>query len=152
MAVGTCINSTGETILVYGPKSLETPQDKDNALYRRTASRKTPDDWDCDGIYVPSDRIAEQVIGSDISGSVAIEYVAPLTFEIEKNGDKYDLPPNQGAFKSNEVCSPSNYLSLCMLEYSQPGAQRTIRISRGSQSRFCIKRTEKKLDRDKSRI
>ena len=109
MAVGTCINSTGETILVYGPKSSDTPQDKDNALYRLPASRKTPNDWDCDGIYVPRGRIAEQIIGSDISGPVAIKYVGLLTFEIEKEGNKYDLPGNQGAFKPDEVCCPSRF-------------------------------------------
>ena len=109
MSFGRCINSTGETILVYGAKSSETPQDKENALYRLPTSRKTPDDWDCDGVYVPNDRIAEQVVGSDIPGPVAIKYFEPLTFEIEKEGNKYDLPPNQGAFKPDEVCCPSNY-------------------------------------------
>ena len=109
MATGTCINSTNETILVYGPKSSLTPQDKDNALYRLPPSRRTPDGWDCDGIYVPNDRVADQAVGSDIPGPVAIKYVSILTFEIEKDGYKYALPPNQGAFKPNEMCCPSNY-------------------------------------------
>ena len=109
MAIGTCINSTGETILVYGTVSPETPQDKENALYRLPASRKTPDNWDCDGIYVPNDRIAEQVIDSNIPGPVAIKYIGSLTFEIKKDGDKYDLPLNQGDFKPDEICCPSNY-------------------------------------------
>jgi hypothetical protein len=109
--VGTCINSTGEIIAVYGPNSPQTPQDKDNALYRLPPGRKTPDGWDCDGIYVPNDRIAGQLIGSNIQGPVAIKYVDVLTFEIKKEGNKYKLPANQGAFKPNEVCCPSNYPS-----------------------------------------
>ena len=106
---GTCINSTGEMIAVYGPKSAQTPQDKDNALYRLPTGRKTPSGFDCDGIYVPNDRIADQFAGADIQGPVAIKYINILTFEITKNGNKYVLPANQGAFKPNEVCCPSNF-------------------------------------------
>lgn len=90
---GTCINSTGEVLAVYGPKSASTPQDRDNALYRLPAGRRTPPAWDCDGIYVPNDRVAGQLI----------------TFEITKTGTKYELPANQGAFTPDEVCCPSNF-------------------------------------------
>ncbi|MEW4453793.1 hypothetical protein AB1L30_14055 [Bremerella sp. JC817] len=109
MSDGRCINATGETILVYGPKSATTPQDKDNALYRLPSSRKTPDGWDCDGIYVPNDRTADQLLGSDIAGPVAIKYVGLLSFEIERDGTKYKLPGNQGAFRPSETCCPSDF-------------------------------------------
>jgi len=106
---GTCINSTAETIAVYGPNSPQTPQDKDNALYRLPPGRKTPPGWDCDGIYVPNDRIAGQFVGADTPGPVAIKYIDVLTFEIEQEGSRYKLPPNQGLFKPSEVCCPSRY-------------------------------------------
>jgi len=69
----------------------------------------TPDDWDCDGVFIPNDRIGVQVVGSNISGPAAIKYVGPLRFTITKSAEKYNLPANQGAFNKNEVCCPSNF-------------------------------------------
>jgi hypothetical protein len=112
MANGTCINSTGETILVYGPNSDGTPQDRDNSLYRLPTGRRTPANWDCDGIYVPNDRIAHQLVGSNIPGPVAIKYglgVVSTTFEITRNANEYNLSANQGAFRPDEVCCPSDW-------------------------------------------
>lgn len=106
---GTAINNTGENIAVYGPKSAATPQDMDNALYLLPPGRQTPDGWDCDGVYVPKDRIADQLLGPDIPGPVAVKYVGILTFKIERVGNKYKLPANQGAFRPSEVCCPSNF-------------------------------------------
>jgi hypothetical protein len=106
---GTCVNATGEVIAVYGPNSAATPQDRDNALYRLPPGRKTPPAFDCDGLYVPNDRIAGQLLFPDIHGPVAIKYVDVLTFRIEKEGDRYKLPANQGAFKPDEVCCPSHF-------------------------------------------
>ena len=82
---GTCENSTDEAILVYGPRSSNTPQDKDNALYQLPPGKRTPEGWDCDGVYVPNDRVADQLLGDEIMGPVAIKYTGILTFKIEKN-------------------------------------------------------------------
>lgn len=109
MAAGTCINATSEVLAVYGPKPAGSLDAKDNALYRLPAGRKTPPGWDCDGIYVPNDRVAGQLIGADIQGPVAIKYVDVFTFKITQAGTRYALPANQGAFKPTEVCCPSNY-------------------------------------------
>jgi hypothetical protein len=106
---GTCVNNTGEVIAVYGPRSEVTPSDRDNALYRLPSGRRTPPEWDCDGIFVPSDRIADQFIGSDVPGPVAVKYVSLLTFEITKEGTRYQLPANQGVFNPGEVCCPSDF-------------------------------------------
>ncbi len=107
MNFGRCINKTGETILVYGPKSPSTPQDKDNALYKLPTNKKTPDNWDCDGIYVPNDRIAKQAIMPDIPGPVAVKYINIINFEIHKEDNKYVIPPNQGTFKPSEIQCPT---------------------------------------------
>lgn len=113
MAKGTCTNSTGEVILVYGDKSAQTPQDKDNALYRLPSGRKTPAGFDCDGIYVTNDRIAVQVAFPDQAGPVAVKYgleVVDINFGLTKEGNKYKLDtPNQGVFKPSDVCCPSNF-------------------------------------------
>ncbi len=110
--VGTCINKTGEILLVYGPNSSGTPQNRDNALYQLPSNRKTPPGWDCDGIYVPNDRIANQQAFPDKPGPVAVKYgLGPLdtTFEITLSGSKYVLPANQGVFTPAEVCTPSDW-------------------------------------------
>lgn len=109
MVAGTCINMTGEILLVYGPKSTGSPQDRDNALYRLPSGRKTPPGWDCDGVYIPNDRIGDQLIGADVPGPVAVKYIDIRTFEIKKDGNKYKLPGNQGVFNPSEVCCPSDY-------------------------------------------
>lgn len=112
MATGTCINSTGELLLVYGPNSVVTPQDKDNALYSLPAGRKTPPSWDCDGIYIPNDRVGDQNLGADVQGPVAVKYglgTFDITFEIKRLNGKYDLPGNQGVFTRAEFCRPSNW-------------------------------------------
>lgn len=106
---GTCLNKTSEVILVYGSKSPTTPQDKDNALYRLPVNRKTADGWDCDGIFIPNNRVADQLLGADKLGPVAVKYVSVLTFEITQSGNKYKLPANQGIFSPAEVCCPSDY-------------------------------------------
>ena len=114
---GTCINRTSEAILVYGSNSPLTPQDKENALYRLPVNRKTPNGWDCDGIFIPKNRVAVQLIGADTAGPVAVKYVGgtilgvdiDITFEITQSVNKYILPANQGVFSPAEVCCPSNY-------------------------------------------
>ncbi len=106
--VGTCINDTGELLLVYGTKTADTPQDRDNALFRLPAGRRTPPGWDCDGIYVPSDRVAGQAVFPDKHGPVAVKYgvqVVDFSFTIRLDDDRYDLPVNQGVFTPAEVCT-----------------------------------------------
>jgi L,D-transpeptidase catalytic domain len=113
MAVGTCINSTGEDLLVYGDKTASSPPDRyENTLYRLPPGRKTPPGWDCDGIYIPNDRIGVQVLGADKQEPVAVKYglgIADITFEIKQEGNKYILPGNQGVFAPSEVCCRSNW-------------------------------------------
>ncbi|PSB41638.1 hypothetical protein C7B80_30075 [Cyanosarcina cf. burmensis CCALA 770] len=112
MATAACSNSTGEVILVYGDKSPQSPQDKDNALYRLPPGRKTPPGWDCDGVYVPNDRIAGQTTLPDIQGPVAIKTglgVVDISYEITREGNRYILPPNQGAFKPSDYGCPTQY-------------------------------------------
>lgn len=49
---GTCRNETGKTLAVYAhkPKSAVT-----NTLYYLGNGKTTDDDWDCDGVLLPSD-------------------------------------------------------------------------------------------------
>ena len=110
MATGTCINSTDEDLLVYGPKIDGSPFD--NSLYLLPTGMKTPASWDCDGIYVPSDRVAIQLVGANKQGPVAVKFglqIVDYTFTITKDGTGYRMPANQGVFSPTETCRPSNY-------------------------------------------
>lgn len=98
---GQCGNLTGETLLVYGP--AVAGETYDNSLYCLPSGYITPDNWDCDGFYVPTDRIANQLL-SKASGPLAIKYVDFRTFIIEKSAPtEYRCFGNNGAFLPGEI-------------------------------------------------
>jgi hypothetical protein len=70
-------NKTGENLLVYGdnPEPEGTPGRTDNILYILPHNHQTPPNWDCDGFYVPNNRIAEQLLFPTTQGPVAVKYV-----------------------------------------------------------------------------
>jgi hypothetical protein len=105
---GQCINNTDENIAVYGPKSSRDTSRYENSLYILPPNSKTPSGWDCDGFYIPNDRVANQAL-SRAKGPLAIKYAGGITFTITKSGNEYNCPLNQGAFLPSEVCCPSNY-------------------------------------------
>lgn len=87
---GTCRNETGKTLAVYAhkPKTSMT-----NTLYYLGAGEEIDDDWDCDGLYLPSDaKIAGfNLTGSDpvalkvLDGSRLVATTNPDTGEMELN-------------------------------------------------------------------
>lgn len=86
----TCRNETGKTLAVYAhkPKAAAT-----NTLYYLGTGQETDDDWDCDGLYLPSDaKIAGfNLTGSDpvalkiLDGSRLVATTNPDTGELELN-------------------------------------------------------------------
>jgi|GEM_PF-1768129 len=96
---GQLSNKTGETLLVYGPKKDVV---FDNSLYHLPNGRKTPNDWDCDGFFVPNDRYADQAI-TTVQGPLAIKYTNYRTPVIERTGANYECSLNNGAFKTGEI-------------------------------------------------
>jgi len=99
LGYGQLSNISGETLLVYGPKISGS---LDNSIYHLPTGRKTPDDWDCDGFYVPNDRFADQATSTD-KGPLAIKYVNFRTPVIERSGTKYECSLNNGAYKAGEI-------------------------------------------------
>lgn len=99
LGYGQLSNKTGETLLIYGPKIGGT---FDNSLYHLPTGRKTPDDWDCDGLFVPSDRYADQATSTD-QGPLAIKYINFRTPVIERSGANYECSLNNGAYKAGEI-------------------------------------------------
>ena len=111
-SIGTCINKTDETLLVYGPNSGTAPFPRDNMLYRLPAGQRTPANWDGDGIYVPNDREASQAVLPDKAGPVAVKFgvgSVDVSFTVTRDEDEYDIPVNQGIFTPAEVCTPSDW-------------------------------------------
>jgi hypothetical protein len=107
-AAGQCTNNTGEAILVYGPKHPSDTSRFETSLYRLRPGITTPNGWDCDGFFVPNDRIASQA-ATNVQGPCAIKYFSVFSWTVTKNGNNYNCPLNQGLFKPSEVCCPSNY-------------------------------------------
>jgi hypothetical protein len=99
LGYGQLSNKTGESLLVYGPKIDGT---FDNSLYHLPTGSKTPDDWDCDGLFVPSDRYADQATSTD-QGPLAIKYINFRTPVIERLGANYECSMNNGAYKAGEI-------------------------------------------------
>lgn len=96
---GECRNETGKTLIVYGQKRKKSKSTYDNALYFLPDGQQTDDEWDCEGVYLPSD---VKVTGLDTAaqeqrGAVAYKIVDgthlvaktnPETEEIE-----FNVPP-----------------------------------------------------------
>ena len=53
---GQCTNATEEYLIVYGPKHLRDRSVCDTSPYVLPPGTTTPDQWDCDGFLLPSDR------------------------------------------------------------------------------------------------
>ncbi len=99
LSYGQLSNKTGETLLVYGPKIGGT---FDNSLYYLPIGRKTPDGWDCDGFFVPTDRYADQLTSTD-QGPLAVKYFDFRTPVIERSGVNYECSLNNGLFQTGQI-------------------------------------------------
>lgn len=52
---GLCRNETDKTLVVYGQKHKKSKSTFDNELYLLPSGQETDDEWDCDGVYLPTD-------------------------------------------------------------------------------------------------
>jgi hypothetical protein len=67
---GQCTNLTNEILIVYGPEIPKDPSNCGNSMYFLPPGCTTPDNWDCDGFYVPNDRVAKPKQGSSHLSSI----------------------------------------------------------------------------------
>ena len=72
-----CRNETGKTLAVYAHKPKNASQG--NTLYFLGNGQVTDDDWDCDGVYLPS---ATKVAGLTLTDAQAQELAAPLAINV----------------------------------------------------------------------
>ena len=99
---GQCRNETGKTLAVYGPKPKKSDSPYENALYLLADGQTTEEDWDCDGIYLPSD---VKITGLDLGSPVAVKIVDGTQLVVKTNSDgavELNVPPAK-VFKAGEV-------------------------------------------------
>ncbi len=87
---GRCSNLTNAELAVYGPKTVAGPTP--NVLYRLASRRMTPRYWDCDGVFIPTDRTGTSPRTASIPGRRAVKYVDVQHFQVRASGMVYQLP------------------------------------------------------------
>ena len=99
---GQCTNETGEILLVYGPKH---PQDRsifDNSPYVLPPGDTTPERWDCDGFFVPSDRTLKRR-GRLQSGQLAVKFWNFRHFTVRCEAHTYACSWHNGVLEPSQI-------------------------------------------------
>ncbi|MDF5728526.1 MAG: hypothetical protein PUP92_10945 [Rhizonema sp. PD38] len=104
---GVCRNETGTTLLVYGQKNKKSKSTYDNALYLLPNGQETDDEWDCDGVYVPSNlKVTGIADGQELVTPIAYKIVDGTKLVAKSNPEtsaiEFNVPPAQ-IFKTSEV-------------------------------------------------
>lgn len=101
--VTECYNNTGRSIAVYGPTSKKLTSQFDNTLYLLPSGEETDDDWNCEGVFLPSDL---KVAGLNVGAASAAKFLSGTRLTISENPDtgaiQFNLPPTQ-VFQAGEV-------------------------------------------------
>lgn len=103
---GQCRNETGKTLAVYGPNPKKSKSVYDRTLYFLGAGQTTEPEWDCDGVYIPSDAVTNLTTDGQTLGAVAVKIVDGTQLVVKTNPDTGALelnPPPAKIFKSGEV-------------------------------------------------
>ncbi|BAZ50425.1 hypothetical protein NIES4103_30410 [Nostoc sp. NIES-4103] len=69
-----CLNQTGKTLAIYAHKPKKVLQG--NSLYFLGNGQITENEWDCDGVYLPSGTKVAGIAGADAQGQELIEPLA----------------------------------------------------------------------------
>jgi hypothetical protein len=89
---GQCRNQTGGNLAIYGNAGEESEESENsNQLYFLANGQTTPDQWDCQGVYLPSD---VQVASLDKTGAVAVRIMDGTQLLVKKNPDTSELELN----------------------------------------------------------
>ncbi|MBF2051663.1 MAG: hypothetical protein IGS54_30580 [Elainella sp. C42_A2020_010] len=100
--VTECFNNTGRTIAVYGPTGKKSKSKFDNTLYLLPSGAATDDDWNCEGVFLPSDA---KVAGLDLGAASATKFLSGTRLTISETPDgaiEFNLPPAQ-LFQAGDV-------------------------------------------------
>lgn len=116
-----CRNETGKTIAVYAHKAKKTPLP--STLFYLATGQTTDDDWNCDGIYLPTGaklagqpELTEPSVLQFVSGTRLVAKTSP-TGEIELN-----LPPAKTLTAATQTAFPIPDLALGSIESTPANA------------------------------
>lgn len=119
---GVCQNQTNKVLGVYAHKPQKPYTNSTNTLYYLAPGETTDEDWDCDGIYLPSDA---KVAGLDLGGAGVAKIVDgtrlvigsdPTTSSIQFNA------PLAGVYKADELTWSVPDLTQADLDTQAPNA------------------------------
>ncbi len=101
-------NSTSETIIVYGPRRETDGGNYENSWYVLHSGKTIPENWQCDGLFIPKDRKLMQMNGETVQGPAVIKYGSLMPVTITQDGDMYIEKiekdnHNEGAFRPAEI-------------------------------------------------
>jgi|GEM_PF-4939998 len=98
-------NSTSEILIVYGPRRETDGGNYDNSWYILHPGKTIPQNWQCDGLFIPKDRKFMQINGETMQGPVAVKYGSLMPVTITQDGDQYIEKDNsnEGVFHQSEI-------------------------------------------------
>ena len=100
---GQCTNLTDEYIVVYGPKHVDECSIFDTSPYVLPPGRATPDDWDCDGFFLPADRLLHRTRGPRC-GPLAVKFWNYRRFTVSIAGPgTYRSGWDNGIFEPSQI-------------------------------------------------
>lgn len=100
---GQCTNATDEYLIVYGPKHLRDRSVCDTSTYVLPPGTTTPDRWDCDGLFLPSDRSIHLWRGNQ-RGPLAIKFWDFRRFKVKRIADSvYEASWHNGVFQPSQI-------------------------------------------------
>ncbi len=113
---GQCHNETGKTLGVYAHKPKKSSSSQESTLYFLADGEVTDDDWNCDGIYLPSGVKVTGLIPAYTQGQ---ELGEPLALKIV-NGTQLvaKTNPETGAVELN--VSPAKVFKAGEVNWSIP--------------------------------
>jgi hypothetical protein len=100
---GQCTNETGEFLIVYGPKHRRESSIFDTSPYVLPHGATTPNQWDCDGFLLPSDRAIRHWRRRK-RGPLAIKFWNFRRFIVSAvDSGTYGCPWNNGVFEPSQI-------------------------------------------------
>jgi hypothetical protein len=100
---GQCTNLTAEQLIVYGPKHPDERSIFDTSPYILPPGATTPDNWDCDGFFLPADRSIRRW-RQRRAGPLAVKFWNYRRFWVKDSGAGiYSCPWDNGVFEPSEI-------------------------------------------------
>ncbi|MBW4576464.1 MAG: hypothetical protein KME08_14410 [Aphanothece sp. CMT-3BRIN-NPC111] len=127
---GQCRNETGKTLAVYAHKPKKSSFAQDSTLYYLGDGKVTDDDWNCDGVYLPSGAKVAGLTPGDTQGqelgeAVALKIVSGTQLVAKTNPEtgavEFNVSPAK-VFKTGEVNWSIPALSPADIEAQTPNA------------------------------